>query len=395
MPFITVNQIRLFYRLEGNAGLPVLALSHSIGTDHSIWDPQVPDLLRYFRVLRYDSRGHGASDAPPGDYSVEQLARDFLGLVHALNIEKIAFCGLSMGGVIGQWLAVHAPERLTGLILANTSPRIGSAELWDARIAAVRKGGMPDIADLAISRFFAAEFLARSSPRIASIRSVLTGTSPEGYIGCCTALRDFDFTRAISQIKVPTLVIVGDQDVSTPLAGNGDILVREIAGARLVNLPAAHLSNIECSREFLAAMFTFLLMAPTSTDDVLQAGLAMRRGVLGDEHVDRAISNTIPLTKDFQNLITQYAWGTVWTRPGLDPGTRRLLVLAMMASLGRWEEFRLHVSSGLRSGMEPCDIKETLLMAAIYAGVPAANTAFHIVQSEMQENTDLATNGKK
>jgi 3-oxoadipate enol-lactonase/4-carboxymuconolactone decarboxylase len=373
----------MFYRLEGNEGLPILVLSHSIGTDHSMWDLQVPDLLRYFQMLRYDTRGHGASDAPSGDYSVEQLGLDLLALVDALNINTFAFCGLSMGGTIGQWLAVHAPERLTGLILANTSPRIGSAELWNNRIEAVRKAGMSGIADLAIQRFFAPQFLARLSPYIANVRAVLTNTNATGYIGCCVALREFDFTSKLPQIKVPTLVIAGEKDVSTPLPGNGDILVRQIPGARLVNLPAAHLSNIECSREFLAAIFAFLLPAPASIADVMEAGFAVRRRVLGDAHVDRAISNTTTLTDDFQKLITQYAWGTVWTRPGLDPRTRRLLVLSMMASLGRWEEFRMHVNTGLKSGLEPSDIKETLLQTAIYAGVPAANTAFQIVQEEI------------
>jgi 3-oxoadipate enol-lactonase / 4-carboxymuconolactone decarboxylase len=386
MPFITANQVRLFYRLEGNQGLPVLVLSHSISTDHSMWDLQVPDLLDHFQVLRYDTRGHGASDSPSGEYSVEQLGGDALALLDALKISKFAFCGLSMGGAIGQWLAINAPDRMTGLILANTSPRIGSVELWNTRIGMARKDGMAGIADLAINRFFAAEFLARSSPHIASVRSELTGTNAEGYIGCCAALRDFDFSGRLSQIKTPTLVIVGEKDVSTPLAGNGEILAREISGARLVSLPAAHLSNIECPRQFLAALFSFLLHSPASSEEALQTGFAMRRRVLGNDHVDRAISNTTPLTEDFQKLITEYAWGAVWSRPGLDPRTRRLLVFALMAALGRWEEFRMHVATSLQSGLEPCDIEETLLQTAIYAGVPAANTAFLIAQEEIRKH---------
>src|SRR5580765_1810442 len=185
MPFVTTNNIRTFYRLEGDAGLPVLVLSHSISTDHAMWDSQVPDLLPYFQVLRYDTRGHGASQVLPGDYSIEQLGRDVLALVDALSIGSFAFCGLSMGGAIGQWLALHAPERITKLILANTSPRIGSVELWNKRIEAVQKGGMAAIVDLAMQRFFAPEFLARANPRIAGTRSVLLGTDPTGYIGCC------------------------------------------------------------------------------------------------------------------------------------------------------------------------------------------------------------------
>ena len=385
MPFLTANGVRTFYRLEGNHGLPVLVLSHSIGTEHAMWEPQVRDLLPHFQVLRYDTRGHGASDAPSGEYSVEQLGRDVLGLVDALNIRTFAFCGLSMGGAIGQWLAVHAPERVTSLILANTSPRFGTREAWTTRSEAVKNGGMAAIADLAMQRFFMPESVARSLPFVANARSVLIGTDASGYRGCCAALRDFDFTGSLVKIKTPTLVIVGEKDVSTPLAGNGEILARDIAGARLASLPAAHLSNIECPRAFLAAIFSFLLPRPTATDDVLQAGFAVRREVLGNEHVDRAIAGSTAFTEDFQKLITQYAWGTIWTRPGLDLRTRRLLVLATTAAMGRWEEFRLHLTRGLENGLEACDIQETLLQTAIYAGVPAANTAFHIAKEEIEK----------
>jgi 3-oxoadipate enol-lactonase / 4-carboxymuconolactone decarboxylase len=385
MPFVTANHIRTFYRLEGNAGLPVLVLSHSIGTDHAMWEPQIRELLPYFQILRYDTRGHGASDTSTGEYSVEQLGRDVLELIDALQIQKFAFCGLSMGGAIGQWLALQVPERLTHLVLANSSPRFGTPENWANRIEAVRKGGMPAIAEMAIQRFFSTEFLARHNPHAASVRAVLLGTDPAGYCGCCSALKDFDFTAKLAQIKVPVMVIVGDKDISTPFAGNGEILAREISGARLVTVSAAHLSNIECPKSFLGALFSFLQTRPTNVAEILQEGFTVRREVLGNEHVDHAISATTAFTQDFQDLITQYAWGTVWTRPGLDRPTRRLLVLAMMAALGRWEEFRLHISTGLKNGLETCDVKETLLQTAIYAGVPAANTAFKIVQEELDK----------
>jgi 3-oxoadipate enol-lactonase / 4-carboxymuconolactone decarboxylase len=393
MPFVTVNQTRLFYRLEGNRVLPVLVLSHSIGTDHAMWRAQVQDLLPHFQVLRYDTRGHGASEAPPGEYSVEQLGRDVLGLVEALKLSQFAFCGLSLGGTVGQWLAAHAPERITGLILANTSPRIGSSELWSKRISAVQQGGMAAIVDFAMQRFFSPESFARSSADIENIRSVFLGTEVSGYMGCCAALRDFDFNRDLAQIRVPTLVIAGDQDVSTPWKGNGEILVQGISNARVVHLSAAHLSNIEAPKAFTTALFAFLQPREASSADVLKAGLAVRRKVLGDAHVDRAIAGSTAFTEDLQDLITRYAWGTIWTRPGLDHRTRRLLVLAMMASLGRWEEFRLHVSAGLRHGLEICDIKEALLQTAVYAGVPAANTGFHIAQEEIEKRSAAADDG--
>jgi 3-oxoadipate enol-lactonase / 4-carboxymuconolactone decarboxylase len=383
MPFTTTNQTRLFYRLEGNNGLPVLVLSHSIGTDHGMWEQQIQDLLPHFQVLRYDTRGHGASDSPPGEYSVEQLGQDVLGLVNALRLHKFAFCGLSLGGAVGQWLAIHAPERLTGLILANTSPRFGTPEQWDSRIEAVQKGGMTAIVKMAMQRFFSPESLAQLNPSAASIRSVLLATNPDGYCGCCAALRDFDFSNRLSEITTPTLVITGDKDISTPLAGNGETFLNTIAGAHLARLRAAHLSNLEAPRSFLAALFSFLLSPATSSEDIFQAGMKVRRQVLGEEHVDRVIANTTPFTDDFQKLITQYAWGAIWTRPSLNHRTRRLLVLSTMAALGRWEEFRMHVSKGLMHDLEVCDLKEVLLQTAIYAGVPAANTAFHIAQEEI------------
>jgi 3-oxoadipate enol-lactonase/4-carboxymuconolactone decarboxylase len=383
MPFVTVDNARLFYRLEGKAGQPVLILSHSIGTDHGMWAPQAADLLPHFQVLRYDTRGHGASDAPKGEYSIEELGKDVLGLVDALGVANFAFCGLSLGGAIGQWLALNKPQRLTGLILANTSFRFGPRENWENRIKAVLEKGMASIADMAMQRFFSLETVARGDAIVATARSVLLGTDPGGYAGCCAALRDFNSEKSLDKIQVPTLVIAGDSDVSTPWAGHGEILAREIPGARSLRLPAAHLSNLEQPHSFTAALMDLLQPAPAH--DTIDAGFAVRRAVLGDTHVDRAIATSNEFNREFQDLITRYAWGAIWTRPGLSPRTRRLLVLATMAALGRWEEFRLHVRAGLQHELEVCDLKEVLLQTAIYAGVPAANTGFHVASEEIEK----------
>ena len=383
MPFANVGDIRLYYRLEGKAGAPVVVFSHSVGADHGMWAAQVADLLPYFQILRYDIRGHGASDALSGEYSMEFLGSDVLALTDALKISKFAFCGLSLGGSIGQWLAIHAPEKLTALVLANTSARIGTREAWDARIKTIGEGGMAGFAGTAMQRFFMLETLARNESFVDSMKSVFLATSSAGYIGCCAALRDADFREALPQIRVPTLVIGGDHDISAPWDENGRILAEKIPGARAVRLPAAHISNLECPRSFSAALLEFLL-PPRDGEDSLESGFAVRRAMLGDAHVDRAIANTNEFNRDFQDLITRYAWGAVWTRPALDRRTRRLLVLAMMASLGRWEEFAMHVRAGLAHELEPCDLKEVLLQTAIYAGVPAANTAFKIAQEEIE-----------
>jgi 3-oxoadipate enol-lactonase/4-carboxymuconolactone decarboxylase len=383
LPFANCNHAWLFYRLEGTPEKPVLVLSHSIGADHAMWAPQVPDLLPHFQVLRYDTRGHGASEVTKDEYSIELLGRDVLGLADSLGICKFAFCGLSLGGAIGQWLGVTAADRLTSLVLANTSPKFGERSNWETRIEMVREGGMAAIVDMAMQRFFSPQTLVNSNAHASMVRSVLSGTDPIGYVGCCAALRDFDAHQTLRHIQVPTLVISGDRDISTPWAGNGEVLAREIPNARSLQLPAAHLSNLERPRSFLAALLEFLLPELDETQRS-QAGVAIRRAALGDDHVDRAIAATNDFNREFQDLITRYAWGAIWTRPALDVRTRRLLVLATMAALGRWEEFTMHVRSGLQHELEPCDLKELLLQTAIYAGVPAANTAFHIAQKELE-----------
>ena len=388
MPFATIHGTRMFYRLQGNAGRPVLILSHSISTDHAMWDLQVEGLLPYFQILRYDTRGHGASEATAGEYSVEMLGKDILGMADALELSQFAFCGLSLGGAIGQWIAVHAPERVTHLVLANTSPQFVPRANWETRIAAVLKGGMQAVVDLAMQRFFSPDTLAKQNPHVASIRSVFLGTDPVGYLGCCAALRDMNHGDLIKQIKAPTLVISGDRDVATPWSGHGERLAQEIPGAKAIHLTAAHLSNIEQPHSFTTALLEFLLPRRNTDTDSLQAGFEMRRAVLGDAHVDKAIAATTEFTRDFQELITRYAWGTIWSRPELDRRTRRLLVLAVTASLGRWEEFTLHLRAGLASDLELCDLKEVLLQTAVYAGVPAANTGFQIAADQIKKKDE-------
>ena len=380
MPFVDSEGCRIYYRLEGSPAKPLLVLVHALGTDHGLWDPQMSPLLRHFQVLRPDLRGHGASDAPAGDYTMAQLASDVLAAVDHAGRDRFCYCGLSLGGMIGQWLGAHVANRIERLVLANTSPRVADPSMFEARRKLVLEQGIAAIEESVMQRFFSAKTLQAGSPGAESIRSVLRATDPVGYAGCCAAVRDMDHRPLLGEIRVPTLVIGGDQDVSTPWVGHGDVLSGGIPAARTARLAATHLSNVERPAAFTAALFDFLLEGVE--EDRLAAGLAMRRSVLGDAHVDRSMANTTELTRDFQELITRYAWGSIWTRPGLDPRLRRLLVLAMTASLGRWEEFRLHVRTGLAGELEAADLKEVLLQVAIYAGVPAANSAFHIAAEE-------------
>lgn len=293
-----------------------------------------------------------------------------------------------MGGAIGQWLAINAPQRVARLVLANTSAKLGTPDLWDARRKAVLEGGMPAVVDVVMQRFFSPE--KQAGVWAQSTRAVLMGTDPRSYAACCAALRDADLRAAINKISVPTLVIGSDKDPSIPWEGHGSVLVSEIPGAKAVKIQTAHLSNLEQPRAFTAAMLDFLL-AGTAHPGPMEAGMTVRRQVLGDEHVQRSMAAATDFTRDFQELITRYAWGAVWTRPGLDHRTRRLLVLAMTAALGRWEEFRLHLRAALAHGLELTDVKETLLQVAVYAGVPAANTAFQIAKEEIDRLEHDAT----
>jgi 3-oxoadipate enol-lactonase len=264
LPFANVNNARMFYRLEGRAGLPVLVMSHSLGCDMGMWEPQMPQLLERMQVLRYDTRGHGASDVPAGDCRLEDLGRDVLGLAGFLNLHEFAFCGLSMGGAIGQWLAINTQGRITNLILANTAPRFSTPDVWEERIRSVRKGGMQAVVDTAMGRFFTPEVLTHD-PHAQSVKSVFLGTDPAGYAACCVALRDTDLTGQIAKITVPTLVIGGDQDPSTPWAGHGEVLARSIPGAKALHLNTAHLSNIGEAKAFTQALLEFLQMAGSTT----------------------------------------------------------------------------------------------------------------------------------
>jgi 3-oxoadipate enol-lactonase / 4-carboxymuconolactone decarboxylase len=386
MPTIQTAAGSCYYRLDGADDTPVLVLSHSLGLDHGMWDAQVADLAPHLRLLRYDTRGHGASAGPEGDYTLDQLGSDVIALVDALGIKQFAFCGLSLGGMIGQWLGRHHGARLTHLILANTTPRVSDPSAMETRRRTVLDSGMAVVADTALSRFFSPERLAANPPVVAAARRTLLSTSAAGYAGCCAAIRDMDRRDTLGTIRTPTLVIGGDRDLSMPWPDHGEVLATAIPSARAVRLPTAHLSNLERPRSFSAALAAFLLPPPA---DVLDAGFATRRAVLGDAHVDRAIAATTDVNRDFQELITRYAWGTIWTRPGLDHRTRRLLVLATTAALGRWEEFRLHLRAGLAHELEACDIEEVLMQAAVYAGLPVANTGFHAALEELARVKDV------
>jgi 3-oxoadipate enol-lactonase len=258
MPFAQLEDAHIHYDLAGPLGAPALVFSNSLGARLSMWDPQMPAFEKQFRVLRYDTRGHGRSSVTPGPYAIEQLARDVLALLDELKLDRVYFCGLSMGGQTGMWLALNAKDRFHKLVLCNTAAKIGTLEMWNARIEGVRKGGMKSISSAVMERWFSADYRTKSPEVVASTKFMFEGANHDGYVANCAAIRDFDAREAIAAIRVPTLVIAGTHDAATTPA-DGHYLADRIADARYVELNAAHLSNIENRDRFNAELSAFLL----------------------------------------------------------------------------------------------------------------------------------------
>ncbi|WP_075795744.1 3-oxoadipate enol-lactonase [Massilia putida] len=257
MSFVQVDDVRVHLRADGDPARPCIVLSNSLGTDLSMWDPQVAFLARDFHVLRYDTRGHGRSGRGTAPVTLERLGRDVVGLLDALAIPRAHFCGISMGGMIGQWLGIHRPQRLGKLVLANTSARIGTPEAWSARAAQVRADGMGGVADGAAARWFTPAFIAREPPRVARMIARLREQDREGYAACCAALADADLRGAAATIAAATLVIAGAHDPVTTVA-DGESLAATIRTAELAVVPASHISNVEADAPFTTHLLHFL-----------------------------------------------------------------------------------------------------------------------------------------
>ena len=261
MAFVQLADGELHYQIEGPQDAPVLVLSNSLGTDLHMWDAQIPAFAEHFRVLRFDTRGHGRSLVTQGPYSIEQLGRDVLALLDALHIERAHFCGLSMGGLIGQWLGINAGERLHSLVVCNTAAKIGESAIWDPRIEMVLRDGaaaMVALRDASIARWFTADFAEAHPETAKQITDMLAATSPQGYAANCAAVRDADYREQLGAIKVPTLVIAGSDDAVTPPSGSHFIQER-VAGAEYAEFYAAHLSNVQAGDAFSQRVLTFLL----------------------------------------------------------------------------------------------------------------------------------------
>lgn len=384
----------LHHRVDGPLSGPPLVLGPSLGTSLAVWDGQAAGLARSHRVVRWDLPGHGGTPGAmfPAGGGVAELGAHVLRLADALGIVRFAYAGISLGGAVGSWLAAHHPDRITSLALVCSSARFGEPQAWRERASLVRAEGIGPVAETATVRWFTADFA--ESPAARAVIADLRAVDPEAYATLCEALATHDLRGELAGITVPTLVVAGREDPATPVAHARE-LADTIPGATLIELPgASHLANVERPEPVRTALLShFATNTAPATDDASRhaAGLAVRRTVLGDAHVDRATAGTTPFTAVFQDLITRYAWGEVWTRPGLDHRTRRCLTLTALVALGHHEELAMHLRAALSSGdLTPEDVQEVLLQAAVYCGVPAANAAFAAAERIVAENAHAA-----
>ena len=420
----------LQYRFDGPEDAPVLILGPSLGTTWHMWDRQIPELIQQWRVFRYDLPGHGGAPAYPAG-SVADLAERLLTTLDTLGVQRFGYAGCALGGGVGVQLALRHPERVASLALIAASPRFGTPDEFRQRGVIVRTNGLDPIARTSPDRWFTGGFAA-AQPAITdwAVQMVRT-TDPGCYIAACEALAAFDIRADLAHVGVPTLVLVGSDDQVTGPA-EARTLVAGIPDARLAVVPgASHLVPVEqpaavtdlLVRHFStawqpaydsatgqtaipAAPVKPVLAAPPQVSPIAEiapavpapfmgggrpdpydAGIKVRREVLGDAHVDRALAQADEFSGDFQEFVTRYAWGEIWDRPGLDRRSRSCVTLTALVAGGHLEELGFHVRAALRNGLTPVEIREVLLQAAVYCGVPAANSAFKVAQQVIREET--------
>jgi len=420
----------LQYRFDGPEDAPVLILGPSLGTTWHMFDRQVPELAKQWRVFRFDLPGHGGSPAHPAG-AVSDLADRLLATLDALGVQRFGYAGCALGGAVGLELVLRHPEQVASLALIAASPRFGTADEFRQRGVIVRTNGLDPIARTSPDRWFTGGFAA-AQPAITewAVQMVRT-TDPGCYIAACEALAAFDVRSELARIGVPTLVLVGSDDQVTGPA-EARTLVAGIPDARLAVVPgASHLVPVEqpgAVTDLLVRHFStawqpaydqstgqVAIMAPPvrpviaapqqvapiaeiappppvppqvmGRPDPYDAGIKVRREVLGDAHVDRALAQADEFSGDFQEFITRYAWGEIWDRPGLDRRSRSCVTLTALVAGGHLDELAFHTRAALRNGLTPVEIKEVLLQAAVYCGVPAANSAFKVAQQVIREET--------
>ncbi|MBZ5739464.1 bifunctional 3-oxoadipate enol-lactonase/4-carboxymuconolactone decarboxylase PcaDC [Nocardioides mangrovi] len=375
------------------AELPLLVVGPSLGTSAAtLWTDCAAGLTDAFDVVAWDLPGHGHNRSVPEEpFAMAELAAGVLAVVDDVLTQRgqprgpFFYAGDSVGGAVGLQLLLDAPDRVVAAALLCTGAKIGTEESWTERIGSVRASGTPVMVAGSAERWFGPGFLEREPERGGALLRALSDAVDEGYVQVCGALAAYDVRAMLGQVKAPVLAVGGSHDVATPPASLQEI-ADGVADGRYVELEGvAHLAPAEAPGEVAALLREHFLGETPRVDEPVSDGMRVRREVLGDAHVDRAAAATTGFTRDFQELITAYAWGEIWTRPGLDRRSRSMITLTALIARGHHEELAMHVRAALRNGLTVDEIKEVILQSAIYCGVPDANTAFRIASGVLAE----------
>jgi 3-oxoadipate enol-lactonase / 4-carboxymuconolactone decarboxylase len=385
---------------EPDRSRPLLLLGPSLGTSTvALWDVCAGYLTNRFDVVGWDLPGHGRSPGTTEPFSVPDLAAAVVSLTNKLlqdrgtPADRVSYAGVSLGGAVGLQLLLDHPDRFHAAVLICTGARISVPEQWNERAETVRKSGTPVLIEASARRWFAPGFLDGSPDVGAALLNSLHDADAGSYAFACEALAAFDVRHRLSEIRTPVLAVAGAHDPVTTVA-DLQIIADGVATGRLAVLDSAsHLAPAEQPAEAAQLILEYLMTEQRSDADptvrqVYDAGMVVRRQVLGDAHVDRATAAATDLTREFQEFITRYAWGTIWTRPGLDRRSRSLVTLTALIARGHHEELAMHVRAARTNGLSNDEIKEVILQTAIYCGVPDANTAFRIASKVLNDLDD-------
>ena len=351
----------------------LLVLGPSLGTTSALWDDIAADLSDNLRVLRFDLPGHGSSPAASAPLTISDLADAVVDLVDSVGGGAFAYAGISLGGAIGIALATQYPDRISSLVVVCSAAKIGTVDSWNKRATTVRASGTASLVASSAERWFAPGYLDANPSAGGAALSRLVEVDDESYALCCEALAGWDARDQARGIRVPTLCVAGESDIAVSSAEVEQLAADIPASAYAVIAGAAHLPAMERPAELAALLRSRL------------GGMRTRREVLGDAHVDRAVSETTADTSDFQDFITRVAWGDIWNRPGLARRDRSLLTLASLITGGHDKEFAMHVRAALGNGLTRAEISEAILHTSIYAGFPAANAASAIAKQVFAE----------
>jgi 3-oxoadipate enol-lactonase/4-carboxymuconolactone decarboxylase len=391
-------------RLTGaahRAELPLLVLGPSLGTSATtLWGRCARELTDAFDVVAWDLPGHGHNHAVPDDYfTMAELAQGVLRVVDEILEQRdqfrgpFAYAGDSVGGSVGLQLLLDQPDRVTSAVLLCTGAQIGDPSMWAGRIGQVSVSGTSVMVSGSAERWFGPGFLEREQSTASELLHALQDTDDTGYIQTCQALAEFDVRDRLGEITAPVLSVAGSDDGTTTPEMLRTI-AEQVKDGRFVELDGvAHLAPAEAPSHVARLIRQHVLGEAEVPEHDVSDGMAVRRAVLGDAHVDRATANATDLTREFQDFITEYAWGGIWTRPGLDRRSRSLITLTALIARGHHEEFAMHVRAARTNGLTNDEIKELILQCAVYCGVPDANTAFRIAQGVLDELDSPTTQG--